>query len=58
MGLFDRILIAVIIGGAVWLLYHSLWKKKGCCGSDGCGGSCNGYDSQLPASKHHLKRYD
>lgn len=40
MELFDITLMTMIIGGAVWLLYHSLWKKKGCCG-DGCGGSCN-----------------
>jgi hypothetical protein len=41
MGLFDIILMTMIIGGALWLLYRSLWKKKGCCGSNGCGESCN-----------------
>lgn len=41
MGLFDIILMAVIAGGALWLLYRSLWQKKGCCGGDGCIGSCN-----------------
>ncbi|MDD2310401.1 MAG: FeoB-associated Cys-rich membrane protein [Desulfuromonadaceae bacterium] len=41
MGLFDVCLMMLIAGGAVWLLYHSLWKKKGCCGS--CNGtSCKG----------------
>jgi hypothetical protein len=39
MGVSDMIIAAVIPGGAVWLLYNSLWKKKGHCG--GCdGGSC------------------
>jgi len=38
MGTFDIILMVVIAGGALWLLYRSLGKKKGCCGSDGCGG--------------------
>ena len=37
----DVVLIAVILGGAIWLLYHSLWKRKGCCGS--CNGNgCKG----------------
>jgi hypothetical protein len=38
----DIVLMLAIVGAAVWLLYRSLWKKKGCCGGDGgCGGSCN-----------------
>lgn len=41
MGLSDIILMILIVGGAVWLLYRSLWKKKGCCGDSGCGG-CSG----------------
>jgi hypothetical protein len=38
---FSDIVIAVIIlAGAVYLLYHSLWKKKGHC--QGCdSGSCD-----------------
>jgi len=40
MGLFDIILMVAIVGGAIWLLYCSLWKKKGCSGGD-CGGSCH-----------------
>jgi len=36
MGVFDIFLMSVILGGAFWLLYHSLWKKKGCC--QGCNG--------------------
>ena len=40
MGLFDISLMILIVGGAIWLLYHSLWKKKGHC--HGCeGGSCD-----------------
>jgi len=31
MGLVDIILMIVIIAGAVYLLYRSLWKKKGHC---------------------------
>ncbi|MDY0300796.1 MAG: FeoB-associated Cys-rich membrane protein [Trichlorobacter sp.] len=44
MGFLDVLLMIAIAGGAIWLLYHSLWKKKGCCGSEGCGG-CD--DSKL-----------
>ncbi|WP_246545671.1 FeoB-associated Cys-rich membrane protein [Pelotalea chapellei] len=29
----------VILGGAFWLLYSSLWKKKGCSGE--CSGGCS-----------------
>lgn len=39
MGIADMVLMAVIIAGAVYLLYRSMWKKKGHC--SGCGsGSC------------------
>ncbi len=31
MGFVDIALMAVIVGGAVYLLYRSLWKKKGHC---------------------------
>ncbi len=34
MGFTDIVLIALIISGAVYLLYRSLWKKKGHC--SGC----------------------
>ena len=41
MGIFDIVLMIVILGGAFWLLYHSIWKKKGCC--QGCdSGKCSG----------------
>ncbi len=40
MGIGDIVLMVLIISGAVYLLYHSLWKKKGHCA--GCpGGSCD-----------------
>ena len=29
MGIVDIVLIVLIVGGAVYLLYRSLWKKKG-----------------------------
>lgn len=38
MGLSDMIIAGVIICGAFYLLYHSLWKKKGHC--HGCSGGC------------------
>ena len=40
MGISDMIIAAVILGGAGWLLYQSLWKKKGHCSGGCCGGSC------------------
>ncbi|KAA0892129.1 FeoB-associated Cys-rich membrane protein [Oryzomonas rubra] len=41
MGAFDIVLMIAILAGAAWLLYSSLWKKKGHC--PGCdGGSCGG----------------
>jgi len=40
MGFVDIILMAVIIAGALYLLYRSLWKKKGHC--PGCdSGTCD-----------------
>jgi hypothetical protein len=40
MGFIDIVLMVVIIAGACYLLYHSLWKKKGHC--TGCdSGTCN-----------------
>lgn len=39
MGASDMIIAAFILAGAAYLLYRSLWKKKGhCCGCD--SGSC------------------
>jgi len=34
MGIVDIVLAGVIAGGAVYLLYRSLWKKRGYC--SGC----------------------
>lgn len=49
MGFTDIVLMAVIIAGAIYVLYRSLWKKKGHCA--GCeSGTCdvgkNKYDSK------------
>lgn len=41
MGFTDIVWMTAIIGGAVYLLYRSLWKKKGHC--QGCeSGTCEG----------------
>jgi len=41
MILVDITLMILIVGGACWLLYNTLWKKKGGChGSDCSGCSC------------------
>lgn len=34
MGFVDIVLMALIIAGAIYLLYRSVWKKKGHC--QGC----------------------
>ncbi len=40
MGIWEIALIALIIGGAILLLYISLWKKNGYC--PGCNsGKCD-----------------
>jgi hypothetical protein len=42
MGFSDIIIAAVILAGACYLLYISLWKNKGnCCGSGCSGGNCH-----------------
>lgn len=42
MGISDMVIAAVILAGAAYLLYRSVWKKKGHChGCDG-GGCCKG----------------
>lgn len=36
----DMLIAVVIVAGALYLLYHSVWKKKGHC--HGCSdGSCS-----------------
>lgn len=49
MGFTDIILIALIISGAVYLLYRSLWKKKG---------HCPGCDSETCDVKKKFKAED
>jgi hypothetical protein len=48
MGATDILLMGLIIGGALYLLYRSIWKKKGHC--SGCdSGTCGikkKYDSK------------
>ncbi len=34
MGFVDILLMVLIIGGAIYILYRSVWKKKGHC--SGC----------------------
>jgi hypothetical protein len=38
----DIVLIVLIVSGALYLLYHSLWKKKGHCSGECCGSGCCG----------------
>lgn len=38
MGIVDLIIAGLIIGSACYLLYRSLWKKKGSC--HGCESGC------------------
>jgi hypothetical protein len=39
MEIWEMVLMGLIVGGATFLLYRSLWKKRGYC--HGCGsGKC------------------
>ena len=40
MGVSDIVLMVLIIGGALYLLYRSLWKKKGHCAGCCHSGQC------------------
>ncbi|HAM33954.1 MAG TPA: FeoB-associated Cys-rich membrane protein [Deltaproteobacteria bacterium] len=40
MGIVDFVLIGLIVGGAFYLLYRSLWKKKGYCHGCDSAGKC------------------
>ncbi|MCM0080672.1 FeoB-associated Cys-rich membrane protein [Geomonas sp. Red32] len=40
MGISDVIIAAALVSGSVYILYRSLWKKKGHC--HGCNGNCGG----------------
>jgi hypothetical protein len=40
MGIVDIVWMALILGGAGYLLYRSFWKKKGHCGNCS-GGDCS-----------------
>lgn len=45
MGFVDLIWLSAILAGSGWLIYRSLWKKKGHCQS-GCGGQCDGKEKR------------
>jgi hypothetical protein len=40
MGFVDIVLAGLIVGGAIYLLYRSLWKKKGYCHGCDASGKC------------------
>mgnify|MGYP000462472584 CR=1 FL=1 len=47
MSISEMIIPALILAGVVYLLYRSLWKRKGTC--HGCSGGCCGVDKKLKA---------
>ena len=50
MGFVDILLIGLIVGGAIYVLYWSIWKKKGHC--PGCdSGACEKEDKSLKFKK-------
>jgi hypothetical protein len=54
MGASDIIVASVILAGAAYLLYRSLWKKKGHCA--GCsGGGCTSRDT-VPVPRARASR--
>lgn len=40
MGFADIVLMGLIAAGAVYLLYRSIWKKKGYCHGCSSSGKC------------------
>jgi hypothetical protein len=40
MGPGDLVIAALILAGAAWLLYRSLWKRGGACGGCSSAGAC------------------
>jgi hypothetical protein len=40
MGAADVVIAVLVIAGACWILYRSLWKRGGCAGCSG-GGRCS-----------------
>ena len=40
MGFVDIVLAGIIVGGAIYLLYRSIWKKKGYCHGCDSSGKC------------------
>lgn len=52
MGLADLVIAVLILAGAAWLLYRSLFKKKGCGGCASAGSCTTRHD---PPSKTLVK---
>jgi len=48
MGFADILFMVLIIGGAFYLLYRSVWKKKG---------HCQGCDSEICETKKPKRQY-
>jgi len=40
MGAADAVIAVLVLAGACWILYRSLWKRGGCAGCSG-GGCCS-----------------
>jgi len=40
MGFVDIALIVLIVTGAIYLLYRSIWKKRGYCSGCSSSGKC------------------
>lgn len=51
MGFVDVALMILIVGGALYLLYRSIWKKGGYCHGCSSSGSCG----QEPRGSHSKK---
>jgi hypothetical protein len=57
MGAADTLIAAVILAGAGYLLYRSLWKKRGHCA--GCaGGGCGARDAPVVLRPPSARRRD
>jgi hypothetical protein len=53
MSILDIALMGLIACGAFYLLYRSIWKKKGdCCGCAGCASQKKGHPEKDPDAGH------
>ncbi len=55
MSFVDIALMAVIIAGAGYLLYRSLWKKKGHC-QGSCSGTCENETKKIHVLPKHKSK--